>query len=226
MSAERDQKKQEPTGIEFLDFVFTVAMSVGLLPEPLNIPHLKGVLSEPWLMRWSPPSCPEAVNFCTFALGLLTLILSWFGYHASMKRRPLKDDTVCGMVRFVLDVMLVIVYAVIMLQFRYPDRVLLLLVAVYWVYFVWDMLKILEYWKDPDEQKLRAGGALREVYRRQLVSLYAAGYFTAVYVFSIQTGILCIPAAIVVAILLTVFYRVHKICPIWPKIGRLFHGAR
>lgn len=175
-------------------------------------------------MRWNPPSGPELVSLGTFLLGLLTLVLSWFGYHASMKRRPLKDDTVCGMGRFVLDVVLVIIYAVILLQFRYPHRVLLLLAAVYCSYFFWDLLKIREYREEYEER--RASQPRGQVYRRELVSLYAACYFSALYAFSVQIGILGIPAAIVLAIALTIFYRVHKICPIWAEIRRRFHGAQ
>ncbi len=174
-----EKREEEPAGIDFLDFIFTVVFSLGLTPEILNIPHFKGLLSEGWVAHGKLPTCAELFPALTLGLGFLTLGLSWFGYHASSIKRRLKYDTIWGMFRFLLDVVLVALYAVIMLQFRRLDVVLALLVLVYGLYFVWDLLKIGEYWLGYRNDKRSVLGR----FRRELITLVHFALFVLVWRF-------------------------------------------
>lgn len=82
-------KNKERAGVDFLDFLFTVAISVGLTPEILQINGVSGLLSEPWHLQGTQFSRDDFFNSGVFFLGLSNLTLSWFGYHASIIRRPL-----------------------------------------------------------------------------------------------------------------------------------------
>ena len=57
----------EPAGLDFLDFLFTVAISVGLTPEVLQIPGVSGFLSEEWQKSGRWPSTDEFFEYrCLF----------------------------------------------------------------------------------------------------------------------------------------------------------------
>jgi hypothetical protein len=203
---------RKPAGIDFLDFIFTVAFSFGLTPEILNIRDFKGLLSEGWVAGGRLPTCAELFAALTLGLGFLTLALSWFGYHASSISRPLKYETIWGMFRFLLDIVLVALYAVIMLQFRRLGVVLALLALVYGLYYVWDLLKIGEYWV-----VYRNGeGSVLGPFRRELITLIHFGGLLLTWRLSCGSpgwpSLCC-------AIGLTISYRVTKS---WPKFEWVF----
>ena len=125
-----NQKEDETAWLDFLDFVFTVAMGIGLTPEVLG-EKFRGLLSESWVHGTESPSGIDLYNLGVFVLGFLTLTLSWFGYHASIRSKPLTYTTTQGMFRFIMDVALVIIYGFILLEFRNYGRVLFLLVIVH-----------------------------------------------------------------------------------------------
>src|SRR5262245_43861986 len=135
--------------IDLIDIVFTAMVTIGLTPELLQVPHITGMLSEPWVKaalsgKPTSPTPSEWLDLGTFLVGLTTLLLSWFGIHASLRDKPIRYDRVWGMLRFMLDVVLVLLYGVILIFFRQLQIVLLLLALVYVLYVVWDIFKILE----------------------------------------------------------------------------------
>lgn len=191
----------KPAGLDFLDFVFTLAMAQGLAPEVIN---RKGLLSEEWLTVWRPPSAGELFELGVFAVGFLTLTLSWYGYHASIKLKPLKYGTVPGTFRFVFDVLLVILYDVMLLEFKRFDAVLLLLVLTYFLFVVWDLLKIREH----KDKYPRDGKPFCETYSRELVTGFWFVLFLLLY---ILRNILPTCVCLLLAILFTALYRIDKI---------------
>jgi Protein of unknown function (DUF2934) len=108
------------------------------------------MLSESWVkdaLSGKPiaPTYLELLDLGVFLVGLLTLLLSWFGIHVSLRANPIQSSGISGMIRFVLDVMLVLLYGVILIFFRQLHAVLLLLAIVYSLYVVWDLFKTFEY---------------------------------------------------------------------------------
>lgn len=207
-------KNEERAGVDFLDFLFTVAISVGLTPEILQINGVAGLLSEPWNLQGTRLSSDDALNLGVFFLGLSNLTLSWFGYHASIITRPLSYTSGFGMARFVLDVFLVIIYGVMLIKYKSFDVVLALLVLVYFIYVVWDGLKIGEYWKDEFKRKQ---GSLLERFRREWVTVFAFSWITVIallfYYVQVNRWV-----TLALAILITVFYRINKIYPTWERL--------
>ncbi len=145
-----NNRQHETDTINLIDIVFTAMVTIGLTPEVLQVPHITGMLSEPWVMealKGKPraPAGPEFLHLGVFLVGLLTLLLSWFGIHASLEAKPIRYNNVWGMLRFMLDVALVLLYGVILIFFRQLQTVLFLIALVYTLYVVWDLFKTFEY---------------------------------------------------------------------------------
>jgi hypothetical protein len=233
----------ESGSLDFIDFVFTTAVAIGLTPELLQVSHVTGLLSEPWViatLKGSPmvPCGPEAVHFGSFMVGLLTLLLSWFGLHASLRAKRIGYDSVWGMLRFILDVTLVLVYGVVLIFFRRLLTVLFLLALIYVLYVVWDLFKTLEYrtdyWRSEVWRKqgqalvdcgarwpLHAGRTVAGAaytFRRQLVSCVFAVSFVALW--CIGYG-LPLWITLCVAFALTFLYRISKLFPL-PGVATTF----
>jgi Protein of unknown function (DUF2934) len=142
--------QQTSDSIDLIDIVFTAVVAIGLTPEVLQKDHLTGMLSESWVknaLSGKPISFSytEVLDLGVFLVGLLTLLLSWFGIHVSLRANPIRSTGMSGMFRFVLDVVLILLYGVILIFFRQLNAVLLLLAIVYSLYVVWDVLKTVEY---------------------------------------------------------------------------------
>ena len=136
--------------VELIDIVFTAVLTIGLTPELLQISHIRGMLSEDWVKaayegNWRLPSAHEFTHLVLFTVGALTLLLSWFGVHASLRRQPIKYESGFGMFRFMLDVALVLSYGLVLIFFKQLQIVVFLLAVIYTTFFFWDILKTLEY---------------------------------------------------------------------------------
>jgi hypothetical protein len=235
------KKDQDAPGLDFLDFLFTVAMGVGLTPEVAQQTGLL-TLSSKW-SSLSDPLPSQWLGIWVFGLALLNLILSWFGYHASIRFRPLNYNRGVGLVRFTIDVLLVIIYGIALVKFMSFPVVLTIFVIVYVIFFLWDILKIIEYWKPakrtspydvPRYFSVQLGRQLRErstgrnkkslvriivtVFRREFVSLGFAMFF-------IITAVLyhyCQWDAGTILIMMfagSVLYRINKIHS-WKEMGQ------
>lgn len=203
----------ETAGLDFLDFLFTVAISVGLTPEILQITGITGLLSEDWQQTGRWPSKDEAFNIGVYFLGFLNLTLSWFGYHGSIIARPLNYFSGFGMTRFVLDVLLVTMYGVMLVKYRNFDGALLLLLIIYSIFVVWDYLKVCEHWEKDFKNKQ---GTRLQRYRREWVSLFAFGIVALIaalyFLLHVNRWI-----ALALAIFITVFYRFNKNHATWER---------
>jgi hypothetical protein len=205
--------RPETAGLDFLDFIFTIAMSVGLTPEILQVTHIKGIISEEWIIQGRWPNPDEIFHLLIFSLGFLTLTLSWFGYHASIIFRPLRYDSTYGMIRFIMDVLLVVLYGVILISYKNFGVVLGLHIVVYFLFVVWDLLKIREH---KATFKAKPGNNLQR-YRREWVTFISFMLFFALGV-SYFWFELWPKVGLSLALLITVFYRVNKILPIWERL--------
>jgi hypothetical protein len=102
--------------LSFIDFLFTLAIAFGFAgTDPTKPPQ--GILAEGWVATGRWPAGAELGRLLTFLLGISILTLSWFGYHAA---------------------------GLILAEYRYVSVVLLLTVAVYALYVLWDILVVLE----------------------------------------------------------------------------------
>jgi hypothetical protein len=79
-----------PFVADFIDPLFAIALHIGLA---------EGLIKEQWFHDWSWPIGNAAFNFFVFLLGFLTIVLSWVGYHVSIRANPIR-----GYMRFVFDI--------------------------------------------------------------------------------------------------------------------------
>lgn len=144
--------------LEFIDPLFAIAIDIGVA---------EGIMRSKWFVETrSPSGANEWFDVLVFGLGFVTAVLSWFGYHQSLRTRPLRGQT-----RFAIDVLLVLLYAVILVKYDNFSAVLFLLMIVFVLYPVWDLLKIFEH-----RARSRATG-----YRREIVSAFFGFYFFALW---------------------------------------------
>lgn len=229
-------EEDKAAGIDFLDFLFTAAVGFGLTPELLQVSGISGLLSEKWQGEGRWPNQDEWFNIGVFVLGFLNLTLSWFGYHASIKSRKLNYTSGYGMARFVLDVLLVIIYGIILIKYRSFWVVLLGLILVFIIFVIWDCLKIGEYWSKEFRAKYSEGNILKG-FRREWVSLFWCVVFIGLGIFYLKFSAVnqwfvlitvfshdlhALPATrylvLIGASLATILYRVNKIFPMWERL--------
>ena len=118
--------------IDFIDPLFAVAIHIGFV---------EGLLYEPWLEdRRFPSNLSEFANVFLFVAALWTIIASWVGYHKSIKSKPILGDA-----RFVLDVILLMLYIFLLLYFKNSIAFAVIMFAIYAFYVAWDFHKTKEY---------------------------------------------------------------------------------
>lgn len=133
-------------------------------------------------------------------LGYTTVVLSWIGYHQSIREKPIRMDTRAGFFRFIIDIGLLACYWLLLVKFENFWFVLLMLLVIYWVFVLWGRLKWEEYKSEDTPQYCRRRG----------VSTFWAIFFTAifmVYWFAPNPYDLMF---LIAAYIGTILYRLHK----------------
>lgn len=186
------EEQRKPFGIDFIDPLFAVSVHIGLT---------EGIMNETWFHEMVWPSGKSTFTFLTFSLGFATLLLSWLGYHQSIKSRPMKRG-IGGIFRFLLDVLLVVMYAVLLVQYRNFRAVLGLLAVIYAVFAVWDIFKIVE-----NSGTYTKSGSFFKKYGREVVTGASTTWFVLLWVLADQfrPGLL-----LTLALVGTVGYRLAK----------------
>src|SRR5262249_49859396 len=77
----RNQRRIPPYNFDFIEPLFAIAVHIGLA---------EGLLKEEWAEKWQWPSDAEWFHIKIFALGFITLVASWLGYHESIRTKRLK----------------------------------------------------------------------------------------------------------------------------------------
>jgi hypothetical protein len=132
-----DQKRVDPPPeskfrIDFIDPLFAVAIHIGIV---------EGLMGEAWLQdRRIPMHFDEYADLLMFSAGFWLLALSWVGYHASIQRRAILSDA-----RFILDIILLILYMFLLVYFREPKIFSVLLLFIFIIYVIWDFYKTKEH---------------------------------------------------------------------------------
>ncbi len=178
-----------PFRVDFIDPLFAVAIHIGIV---------EGIIGQKWFVEWRFPRGPELLSGLVFLLGMWTLVSSWLGYHQSIRDKPLK-----GLLRFIVDVLLVLLYALMLVKFENLGAVLLLLGAIYSLFVVWDFGKYMEYGKWG---------------RREVVTIgWCVVFWLLVLAYS--TRRIADPVGLGLAFGCTVLYRVNKRYAIWGGLG-------
>lgn len=132
MTAKDDsQKAQASSRADFMKRLFAVAVSVGFA-SPLT--------RMVWIEKGTLPTDVEWHQIAILATALLATIGSWEGYFSAIDNRPLK-----GVIRFVIDIILVLIYMILLISSAHPNFFLPILVFIFLLYVIWDALTIYEY---------------------------------------------------------------------------------
>jgi hypothetical protein len=204
-------------GLDFLDFLFTFVLGFGLVPEALGL-NGWGIMSEKWVIEGTIPTQHELGEIATLVVGLLTLTLSWFGYHASVQRKPLNFGKTSGLLRFQIDVLLILLYGLMLINYERTDLVVGMSFLAFILFLVWDAAKAVEYGEPYLVPRLPRNQETPE-YRREVVTIFwtfVMMLIWVVYLFTSHTVV-----ASILTIIVLIAYRVHKIRKL-ERLERLF----
>lgn len=198
-------------GVDFIDPLFAVALS-------LNFEELK---KEPWFTDWSLiVHSPHNFVFLTLVLGWATVILSWVGYHRSIKTNPIRVRTLAGWWRFIFDVLLLIFYFVLLVSYADFKRELRVLAVVFFLFILWDIFKKVEH---PRTEYGADDAAWKKATRQRGVTVVWFFFFFGLAIFyglhPPRSPYECEDWLVLVSALAgTIFYRVHKVKLWWPDV--------
>ena len=195
MATGQNNNSGKRIAIDFIDPLFAVVISISFFE----------VMERSW---FNPSSISDlssfTFNMLTLLLGYFTVVLSWVGYHQSIRSRPIRIETLPGFWRFILDILLLFCYWILLVKFETFWFVLLTLVIIYWIFVIWDHLKWHEH-KDnySKEEKPTAR-------RRRGVSTFWAIIITGIFVANWLLIGWCDYIWLTLAFIATILYRLHK----------------
>ena len=163
-------EKGPAVGLTFIDILFAVVVGVGLTDVTGRawVTNFLGNLGDPEL--WA------------FILGNTVVVASWVGYHKMMagqsgpdaeaSPKPLDPElrTPQGVVRFIIDVVLLFLYYRLLVRTDYPLLVLSLVCWVFVLYVLWDCVVI-------TEQAIGKRGGVTLIWTALLFLVYLAGRY-------------------------------------------------
>lgn len=198
MTSDQTQSSDPRMALDFVDPLFAVVISISLVE----------VMNRPWFEPASGSSFHAHLIFdiTSLALGYSTVVLSWVGYHISIKYSPILLEKRAGFFRFILDVVLLGCYWLLLVKFENFWFVLLMLSTVHWVFVFWDQMKKREY-ASADSEGSR---------RRRGVSTFWAIIFTLLFALYWSLGFSGVTVTfadwvfVVLAHAATIIYRLHK----------------
>ena len=187
--------------VTFVDVLFAVVMSLGLAQ----------IMTRPWF-KSMPEGTASGIAFeiLVILLGYSTLLLSWWGYHRSIRRRRLTGGVV-GQAIFAVDILLLVGYWLLLVKFESFFFVLCVLWAIYLLYVCWDSLWWLK--QRPETAP--------EQWRRRAVTILWTALLGAIFCTYLALSLCGSPATpvdwifVVLAHLVNILYRLHKehLCP-------------
>lgn len=213
--------------IDFIDPLFAVVISISFTQVMLVKPSW---LDSPGVLI---TEANERFILLTLLIGYVTIVLSWVGYHKSIRSKPIKIDTTPGFFRFIFDIVLLAGYWLLLVKFEVFGHVLVMLMLIHWTFVIWDQLKWWEYNAEDNEKidkakseadKRKAKEGKRRSQRRRGISTFWAIVFTVLWlvywILGFHDGSLDLYdwAFLVAASIFTGLYRLHKR---WQRPGRL-----
>lgn len=188
---------QDPNAsVTFIDVLFAVVMSLGLTQ----------IMARPWF-KSMPEGIASGIAFeiLVILLGYSTLLLSWWGYHRSLRRRWLPEGGL-GLAIFAVDILILVGYWLLLVKFESFFFVLSVLFAIYFMYFCWDSLWWLKHRPETDPKQWR---------RRAVTIVWMVLSGTIVFTYVALSLCGSLPTLVdwifaVLAHLVNILYRLHK----------------
>ena len=174
--------------LDFIDPLFAVVLS-------LSFGQI--LVADSWI--WDLTKGAQMFEFWVLMLGYLFVVLSWIGYHKSLRTAPLKANTLSGIFRFIVDVFLLMLFFLLLASFQDFGRVLRLIVVIFVFFVAWDVLKASEY---------PPGGNVESILRRGVTVFWLVFFF----IIWVARGSVAISDWFFFGLASTgtILYRVHK----------------
>ena len=197
---------------DFIDPLFAIV---------IHISFVEGIMKQDWFDDPSliVESWPHAFELFVLGLAYVFVILSWVGYHISIIHYPLKPDTLPGLLRFGIDVLLLFLYWLLLLKFEQPQFEVLLLAVIFVLFIPWDILKRFE-WPERDNPKRRGVTILWAGLFVVLALIYWFGFSRDADLRSVDWIVVAVAAVMVVG------YRIHKERPVLKTILEFFASPK
>ena len=125
--------RQRPSdSVTFIDVLFAVVVSLGL----------SQIMKQTWFNPTSSNFVPAyAFEIFVVLIGYSTLLLSWWGYHRSIRRRRTYEGGRLSVSMFVVDILILVGYWLLLVKFESLLFVLCVLTTIYVLYVCWDCLR-------------------------------------------------------------------------------------
>lgn len=118
--------------------------STGQFIDPMFAVVIAAAVAETVVAWVKGAALPSGFSLCVVILGYVNLLLSWFGYHKSILRKPIR-----GSLRFTVTVMLLPLYLLTIIMFNKDFAyIALVYVAIFFLWSTWEYFKYIEH-KDP-----------------------------------------------------------------------------
>lgn len=117
----------DPSTGQFIDPMFAVVIAAAVAETV--VAWTKGV------------QLPSGFSMSVVTLGYINLLLSWFGYHKSIQRKPIR-----GSLRFIVTVVLLPLYLLTIIMFgKHFAYTALVYAGIFFLWSVWEYLKYIEH---------------------------------------------------------------------------------
>lgn len=170
--------------------------STGQFVDPLFAIFIAAAVSET-IIPWTGGVWADIGFFdiCVVIVGFVNLLLSWFGYHKSVTRKPIK-----GSVRFIVTVILLPLYMLTIILYKNGFlSVMVIYATIFFLWSCWEYLRNFEYGISSSLFKIIFRGYNLLVYIT-LVALIGVSYIPEEY-----ATLWCVKEADVIALFLLVF---------------------
>lgn len=148
--------KIDPSKGQFIDPMFAVVIAAAVTET---------------VVAWAKgDSAPTWFQACVVTLGYVNLLLSWFGYHKSIAKKPIR-----GSLRFIITVVLLPLYLLTIILF---DKDFIDIAIVYSVvFFLWSCWEYFKYIEHREQKNFFA---------LQFRSFNLIVYFSTIYLYAIS----------------------------------------
>jgi hypothetical protein len=118
--------KVDPSTGQFIDPLFAVIIAAALAETIVG-----------WAVK---NNWPDMFDLCVVLLGYINLLLSWFGYHKSVIRKPIR-----GSLRFIVTVILLPLYLLTIILYKNVAYIVIVYGLIFFMWTVWEYFKYIEY---------------------------------------------------------------------------------
>ena len=118
-----------------------VSPASGQFIDPLFAIVIGGALNETLIAWVKTNTVPNTLQLSIVSLGFVNLLLSWYGYHDSVIKKPIR-----GVLRFSTTIMLLPLYLLSIVLYNHSTfHIVSIYAVIFFMWAIWEWLRSLEY---------------------------------------------------------------------------------